>query len=130
MILADLDFLYTPSRDVAADMDDLVNAFGARVIFAIEDGGIRVAMLEFTEHPPRILLTDHVDGDRPIMVYRVADHAAAAAELKDRGWSPERSLEIPQGPVSSYRSPGGHRIAVYQEVRPGVLSHFEGRRDF
>jgi len=130
VILADLDFLYTPSRDVAADMDDLVNAFGARVIFAIEDGGIRVAMLEFTEHPPRILLTDHVDGDRPIMVYRVADHAAAAAELKDRGWSPERSLEIPQGPVSSYRSPGGHRIAVYQEVRPGVLSHFEGRRDF
>ena len=121
MILADLDFLYTPSRDVAGDMAELVDAFGAEVIFAIDDGGTRVAMLEFTEHPPRILLTDHVDGDRPILVYRVDDHAAATAE---------RSLEIPQGPVSSYRSRGGHRIAVYESTRPGVLAHFEGRRDF
>ena len=69
MILVDLDFLYTPSRDVAGDMAELVDAFGAQVIFAIDDGGTRVAMLEFTEHPPRILLTDHVDGDRPILVW-------------------------------------------------------------
>ena len=130
MILADLDFLYTPSRDVAGDMGDLVDGFGAKVIFAIEDSGTRVAMLELTEGPPRILLTDHVDGDRPIMVYRVDDHAAATAELGAHGWIAERSLEIPQGPVSSYRSRGGHRIALYQSVRPTVLVHFEGRRDF
>lgn len=130
VILADLDFLYTPSRDVARDMADLVDGFGARVIFAIEDSGVRVAMLQLTDHPPRILFTDHVDGDRPILVYRVDDHAAATAELRGRGWTPETSLEIPQGPVSSYRSPGGHRIAVYQSTRPGVLAHFEGRRDF
>jgi len=130
MILEDLDFLYSPSRDVAGDMTDLVDGLGARVIFAIEDGGTRVAMLELTGHPPRLLLTDHVDGDRPILVYRVADHAAATADLKARGWIAERSLEIPQGPVSSYRSPGGHRIAIYQSTRPGVLAHFEGRRDF
>ena len=130
MILEDLDFLYSPSRDVAGDMADLVDGLGARVIFAIEDGGTRVAMLELTGHPPRLLLTDHVDGDRPILVYRVADHAAATADLKARGWIAERSLEIPQGPVSSYRSPGGHRIAIYQSTRPGVLAHFEGRRDF
>jgi hypothetical protein len=130
MLLADLDFLYTPSRDVATDMADLVDAFGARVIFAIDDGGTRVAMLELTDHPPRILLTDHVDGDRAILVYRVDDHAAATAELQERGWTPERSLEIPQGPVSSYRSRGGHRIAVYQDSRPTVIAHFEGRHDF
>jgi len=130
MILEDLDFLYSPSRDVAGDMTDLVDGLGARVIFAIEDGGTRVAMLELTGHPPRLLLTDHVDGDRPILVYRVADHAAATADLKARGWIAERSLEIPQGPVSSYRSPGGHRIAIYQSTRPGVMAHFEGRRDF
>lgn len=130
MVLGDLDFLYTPSRDVAGDMADLVDGFGATVIFAIEDSGTRVAMLELTAGPPRIVLTDHVDGDRPIMVYRVDDHEAATAELRERGWVAERSLEIPQGPVSSYRSRGGHRIAVYQSVRPGVLAHFEGRRDF
>ena len=130
MILSTLDYLYTPSGDVARDMADLVEGLGARVIFAIDDGGTRVAMLELTDDPPRILLTDHVDGDRPILVYRVDDHAAATAELQARGWTAERSLEIPQGPVSSYRSPGGHRIAVYESTRPGVLAHFEGRRDF
>ena len=38
--LEELDFLYTPSRDVPRDMADLVDALGARVVFAIEDGGI------------------------------------------------------------------------------------------
>ena len=47
-----------------------------------------------------------------------------------RGWTPERSLEIPQGPCSSFRSAGGHRIALYESSRPQVLHHFEGRRDF
>ena len=125
-----LDFLYTPSRDVAADVADFTEVLGGRLVFAIEDFGIRVAMVELAEGPPRILLTDHVEGERPILVYRVADLAVAVAVLAERGWKPERSLEIPQGPVSSFRSPGGHRIAVYQLKRPEVLRHFEGRRDF
>jgi hypothetical protein len=125
-----LDFLYTPSRDVAADVADFTAVLGGRLVFAIEDGGIRVAMVELTEAPPRILLTDHVEGERPILVYRVEDHALAVTALRERGWKPERSLEIPHGPCSSFRSPGGHRIALYQLTRPEVISQFEGRRDF
>jgi len=125
-----LDFLYTPSVDVAADMRHLVDVLGGRLIFAIEDGGTRVAMIELTAEPPRILLTDHLEGERPILVYRVADLGAVLAELKGRGWTPERSLEIPHGPCSSFRAPGGHRIALYQLTRPEVVGHFEGRRDF
>jgi len=125
-----LDFLYTPSRDVPGDMRDLVEALGARVVFAIEDGGIQAALLELTDGPPRILLTSHVEGDRPIHVYRVDDYAATVSTLRQRGWAPSRSLEIPQGPCASFRSPGGLRIAVYQLVRPNVLEHFAGRRDF
>jgi hypothetical protein len=125
-----LDFLYTPSRDVAADVAEFTAVLGGRLVFAIEDGGIRVAMVELTEGPPRILLTDHVEGERPILVYRVADRAAAVAALRQRGWTPQRTLEIPQGPCSSFRSPGGHRIALYQLTRPEVVRHFEGRRDF
>jgi hypothetical protein len=125
-----LDFLYTPSRDVAADMTDLVDALGAKVVFAIDDGGIRVAMLELTDGPPDLLLTDHVDGERPILVYRVTDHHAAVAELRAHGWAVSRGLEIPQGPCTSFVSAGGHRIALYQLVRPQVLEHFAGRRDF
>ena len=65
---------------------------------------MRVAMLQLTDHPPRILLTDHVDGDRPILVYRVASWGGDR-RTRARGWTPEPSLKIPQGPVSSYRSP-------------------------
>jgi hypothetical protein len=124
-----LDFLYTPSRDVAADTAELTRVLGGRVIFAIEDGGVRVALIDLAG-PPRLLLTDHLEGDRPILVYRVADLRAARDDLAQKGWTPERSLEIPQGPCSSFRSAGGHRIALYEASRPQVLHHFEGRRDF
>src|SRR5205809_8043278 len=109
-----LDYLYTPSRDVAADVRGLVEGAGARLVFAIDDGGTRVAMLELSSGPPRVVLADHLEGDRPIMVYRVEDVEAARNDLAARGLSPERSLEIPQGPLSSYVIAGGHRIALYQ----------------
>ena len=130
MTFEQLDFLYTPSRDVAADAAYFVDVLGGRLVFAIDDGGTRVAMIEMTGAPPRILLTDHLEGDRLILVYRVADLPVALAELKGRGWTPERSLEIPHGPCSSFRTPAGHRIALYQLTRPEVGRHFEGRRDF
>ncbi len=126
-----LDFLYTPSRDVVADMADFVDVLGGRLVFAIDDGGIRVAMIELTDDPPRILLTDHVEGDRPILVYRVADHAAAVEELRSARLDAVPVARDPAGTrARSFRTPGGHRIAVYQLIRPDVLDHFEGRRDF
>jgi hypothetical protein len=125
-----LDFLYTPSADVAADTRYFVDVVGGRLVFAIDDGGTRVSMIELTPDAPRMLLTDHLEGDRPILVYRVEDLGAARAELSARGLQPAQSLEIPQGPLSSYRTPGGHRFALYEETRPGVIGHFEGRRDF
>jgi hypothetical protein len=125
-----LDFLYMPSLDVAADAEYFTGTLGGRLVFAIEDGGVRVAMIELTAGPPRVLLTDHLEGDRPILVYRVADLGLAVAELTSRGWTGERSLEIPHGPCRSFRTPGGQRIALYQLTRPGVATHFEGRQDF
>ena len=125
-----LDFLYTPSRDVAGDAAVFTGMLGARLVFAIEDGGIRVAMVELASGPPAILLTDHVAGERPILVYRVTDLSLATAGLRARGWVPDRSLEIPPGPCTSFRTSAGHRFAFYQLVRPGVLEHLAGRRDF
>ena len=63
-------------------------------------------------------------------MYRVADLPLAVAALAQRGWAPHRSLEIPPGPVASFRSPTGLRFAFYQLVRPGVMDQFAGRRDF
>ena len=56
---------------------------------------------------------------------------AAMAELEGRGWTPGHTLEIPQGPVCSFTTPGGQRLAIYQLSRPGVEeASFVGRRDF
>ena len=125
-----LDFLYTPSGDVAADARWFTEVLGGRLVFAIEAMGARVAMVELTEGPPHVLLTDHLEGDRPVFVYRVASIQATLAGLEERGWEPVGSFEIPQGPCCSFRGPGGHRIAVYEVVRPGVADDFAGRFDF
>ena len=125
-----LDFVYTPSTDVAADLGYFSEVLGGWVVFAVEAMGTRVAAVQFTEGPPLVLLADHVKGDRPILVYRVADLGAALVELAARGWERQQSLEIPHGPCCSFRTPSGHRIALYQLTRPEVASHFDGRRDF
>jgi hypothetical protein len=125
-----LDFLYTPSRDVATDLVYFTEVLGGRVVFAVEAMGTRVAAVQFTTGPPLVLLADHVEGERPILVYRVADLGAALAGLEARGWQRQRTLEIPHGPCCSFQTPGGHRIALYQLTRPEVAAHFNGRRDF
>lgn len=125
-----LDFVYTPSTDVAADLGYFSEVLGGRVVFAVEAMGTRVAAVQFTEGPPLVLLADHVKGDRPILVYRVADLGAALVALAARGWEQQQTLEIPHGPCCSFRTPSGHRIALYQLTRPEVASHFDGRRDF
>jgi hypothetical protein len=125
-----LDYLYTPSKNVAADREYFTRVLGAEAAFSIEGMGARVAMLRLAQGPPHILLTDHLEGDRPILIYRVADLDAAMADLKARGWKRKQALEIPMGPCCSFTTPGGHRIAIYELSRPEVIAHFLGRSDF
>jgi hypothetical protein len=125
-----LDYVYMPSRDVPTDVRYFTDVLGGRLIFAIEGMGARVAMIELTHGAPRLLLADHLAGDAPILVYRVADLAAATADLAGRGWEADHTLEIPQGPVSTFRAPGNQRLAIYERSRPGVEASFVGRRDF
>ncbi|GAC1361563.1 MAG: hypothetical protein NVSMB32_00730 [Actinomycetota bacterium] len=125
-----LDYLYTPSTDVAGDARYFCDVLGGRLAFAIEAMGARVAMVQLSAGPPHVLLTDHLEGERTILVYRVADLDAALAELAQRGWAQQASFEIPQGPCCSFATPGGQRIALYQLTRPGAEDHFVGRRDF
>lgn len=127
---ASLDYLYTPTADVAADARFFVSVLGAELVFAIESSGTRVAMLRLSGEGPAILLTDHLGGDRPVLVYRVASLAGAMRDLAARGWIEERTLELPPGPATSFTTPGGHRVALYEAVRPFVVDSFAGRRDF
>ena len=125
-----LDYLYTPSADVAADMRFFSEVLGGRVAFAIEAMGARVAKIELTQGPPHVLLTDHLEGDRPVLVYRVADLGEAVRALRKRGFRKGRDVELPMGTCRTFSGPGGHRIALYELTRPGVADHFDGRMDF
>lgn len=129
-IFEELDFVYTPSSDVATEMSYFERVLGGEVLFAIEGMGARVAALRLTARPPLVLLADHVEGERPILVYRVRDLAGVTRTLEARGWKRGVTLEIPHGPCSSFETPGGHRIAMYQLIRPEAADHFQGRRDF
>ncbi len=125
-----LDYVYVPSSDVARDARWFSDVLGGRLVFAIDAMGTRVAMIELTESPPRLLLTDHLEDDRPILIYRVAGLDAAVDALIERGWEPVGPLEIPPGRCVSFQSVGGQRIALYERSRPEVEEHFAGRRDF
>jgi len=129
-VFSQLDYLYIPSTDVAADARYFTEVLGGRLEFAIEDGGTRVAMVRMTDEPPALLFTDHLEGDRTIFIFRVASLRKSLTELSKRGWEKEETFEIPQGPCCSFVSPNGQRAALYERTRPDVESHFVGRFDF
>lgn len=125
-----LDFVYMPSADVAKDVRYFTDVLGGRLMFAVEGMGTRVAMIELTTEPPRILLAGHLKGKTPVLVYRVPRLADALASLEMRGWRRDETFEIPHGPVCSFEAPGGQRLAVYELKRPEADQFFAGRRDF
>ena len=125
-----LDFIYMPVADVAAEVEHFEGTLGARFVFAIEAFGARVAMVEVADGPPALLFADHLEGERPVLVYRVADLDAAVEELKSRGWQDEPRFGIPHGPCVEFRTPAASRFAIYELTRPEVADRFSGRRDF
>ena len=127
--LQSLDYIYTPSGDVVRDLDYFEKVLGAEVVFAIDGMGTRVAMIRFGDGAP-LLLADHLKGDVPILVYRVAGLKTAITELEGRGWKRGRMIELPTGSACSFEAPGGQRIAIYEASRAFVVEGFAGRRDF
>ncbi len=130
MLFESLDYLYTPSRDVADDVRYFTEVLGARLVFAIDAMGTRVAMVELTDGPPQVVLAGHLEGDQPDPRVPRRRPRCGRAELEGRGWSAGHGLEIPQGPVRTFTAPGGQRLAIYELVRPGVIESFTGRREF
>ena len=128
--LGPLDYVYAPSADVAADAHWFVETLRAELVFAIDRSGTRVAMLRVGTGGPALLLTDHLPDDRPVFIYRVDDLGATTADLATRGWTPEQTIELPPGACTTFRAPGGHRLAVYELSRPGVVESMAGQRDF
>ena len=91
--------------------------------------GTTVACLHISNLGPSILLSGHLEGQTPILIYRVADYSSAVAQLRAQGTDDLHEIEIPHGPCASFSAPGGQRLAVYQLTRPHVDQHFAGRHD-
>lgn len=126
-----LDFIYAPSADVAAELARLEETLGAPVEFAIERFGTRVAMVRLAGGPPHLVLAEHLEGERPILVYRVSSLEAAVSELAARGLDAGPELGFPYGPIHAFTVPGtGHRLAIYEMTRPQAKEMLAGRRDF
>ena len=125
-----LDFLYMPSRDAAGDLAHFVDGLGGSLVFAIERFGTRVAMVRLTDEGPAVLLAEHLEGEAPVLVYRVADLEQALSDLGDRGVAAVAHFGIPHGPGAELAVPGPQRIAVYALTRPEAAERLAGRRDF
>jgi glyoxalase/bleomycin resistance protein/dioxygenase superfamily protein len=125
-----LDFVYMPSSDAAADVRHFTEVLGGELVFAIERFGTRVAMVQLTPAPPAVLLAEHLEGERPILVFRVDDLDGAVAAVEARGFEVGERFGIPHGPGCMLEAPGGQRLALYQLTRPGVVERLVGRRDF
>ncbi len=125
-----LDFLYMPSRDVAADLGFCVHVLGGEALFAIEAFGARVAEVRLSGGGPRLLLADHLEGEAVLPVHRVADLTAALDRLRAAGAQVGEPFGIPHGPCAELRMPGGQRLAIYELTRRGADARFAGRFDF
>jgi hypothetical protein len=125
-----LDFIYLPSRDVAADLQHFTEGLGAELVFAIEAFGTRVAMVRLAPDPPPLLLAGHLEGDQPVLVYRIADLDRAIADLRTREVEMGLEFGIPHGRGAEVMSPGPQRVAIYERTRPHADERLAGRRDF
>jgi hypothetical protein len=123
-----LDYIYTPADDVDGEAQRYVATLGAELVWKVRAMGTTVACVRVGEQGPAILLSGHLHGTGPILVYRVADYAATVGELRQRNVA-VHELEIPHGPCATFTMAAGQRYAVYQLVRPDAVHMFDGRVD-
>ena len=122
--------MYLPSTDVASELARYEAELGAEVVWTIERFGTRVAMVRLTDRGPALLLAQHLEGDQPVLLYRVADLAAAETELRSRGATVGERFEFPDGDGSEITLPGPQRIAIFERTQPERAASIVGRRDF
>ncbi|HET6775452.1 MAG TPA: hypothetical protein VFH36_19210 [Acidimicrobiales bacterium] len=128
-MLGSLDFVYVPTADVDTTARHYVEVLDARLEWRVRAMGTTVAAIRVAQQGPLILLAGHLEGDTPILVYRVDDYDTAVAALRAAAVTELVELEIPHGPCAAFRAHGGQRLAVYELTRPAAVTHFTGRFD-
>lgn len=122
-----LDFIYAPNQNADEELSFCTKILGGEAVFSIRAFDTRVAAVRFGEGP-LLLLAEHLEGEQPLLIFRVDDFREAVKSLKERGIEGEQ-LEIPHGPCFSFRTVGGQRLAIYELKRPEMNTHFTGRFD-
>ena len=128
-VLGSLDFVYCPSRDAASDRDHWSEKLGATAVFAVERFDTRVACVEPGEGPA-VLFAEHLEGERPVLLYRVDDLEGAVAAYRAGGVVVGEAFEFPFGHGVEIANPGPQRVAVYERDREDRGDSLRGRRDF
>ena len=121
--------MYVPTVDVDAVATAYVETVGAELLWKVKAMNTTVAALRVSAAGPQILLSGHLEGERPVLVYRVTSYDEAVAALRAAGITDLEELEIPHGPCAAFRVAGGDRFAVYERVRPQADDYFAGRVD-
>ena len=128
-VLGTLDFVYCPSNDAAADLAHWVEKLGATAVFAVERFDTRVACVE-PGSGPAVLFAEHLEGDRPVLIYRVVDLAATVTTYRSGGVEVSETFEFPFGHGAEVTGPGPQRVAIYERDHPDRGDSLRGRRDF
>ena len=124
-----LDFLYVPSRHPDREIAYYTDVLGGILQFRVKAMGTEVAAVKLSEEGPLVLLAEHLQGETPVLIYRVRRLQEAVRALERRGWTRGTMLEIPHGPCCTFRAEGGQRMAIYELTRPEAPTHFLGRFD-
>jgi len=127
-----LDYVYWAAPEFESSLAFYTGALGGELLWRVRDGETWVAAVRLTESGPPMLLANHLEPGRGLLVYRVRSLEETRARLLARGWALSGAggtFELPQGPCLVLEDPGGQRLAVYERVRPEMDRHFLGRYD-
>jgi len=127
-VLRSLDYVYTPSADPDAEAVRWVETLGAELLWKIRRFGTVVACLRVSDAGPAVILAGHLEGDIPILVFRVDSLAETVAAFRAAGLD-VHEFELPPGPAARVNAPGGQPLAVYELTRPERIDSFAGRFD-
>jgi len=116
-----LEFLYVGTADFDRDFAYYKDVLEAPLVWAFEKYEARVAAFRLCDGP-LYLLADHRPAGSCLLLIAVDDLEAAAAALRARGWRSESDgFEIPPGPCYLFSDPSGNPLAIFQNVRPGLM---------
>jgi hypothetical protein len=124
-----LDYLYLPAPEIEAAIAFYTQTLGGELLWRVRHEDTWVAAVRLAPGAPLVVLANHLEPGRGLLVYRARSLDETRRMLARQGWSVEgEPFELPHGPCLVFRDPGEQRLAAYERVRDADR-FFEGRFD-